>query len=66
MSDRTSARKLTKPRTCGPWQSLGRSDIPFEDMVRLDQPYVVGWSLSEDLRLILRTALVVVGSKGAY
>ena len=66
VSDRYSAREMMKPGICGPWQALGRSDIPFEDMVRLDYTYVVGWSLSEDLRLMLRTALVVAGRKGAY
>ena len=33
----------------GPWQVLGRSDIPFEDMLKLDYNYVLNWSLVEDL-----------------
>ena len=34
----------------GLWQVLGRSDIPFEEMVKLDYLYVTGWSLGYDLR----------------
>jgi lipopolysaccharide/colanic/teichoic acid biosynthesis glycosyltransferase len=34
---------------------LGRDDIPFDEMVRLDYVYVSGWSLFEDLKLVLRT-----------
>lgn len=41
----------------GPWEAEGRSDIPFEDMLRLDYSYVVGWSMGEDfLRLLLRNS----------
>jgi exopolysaccharide biosynthesis polyprenyl glycosylphosphotransferase len=44
-----------KPGMTGLWQVLGRSEIPFDEMVRLDYLYVTGWSLFADLRLILRT-----------
>ena len=44
----------------GPWQVLGRSDIPFEDMLKLDYNYVLNWSLVEDLKLLLQTAGAVV------
>ncbi len=44
----------------GPWQVLGRTEIPFEEMVKLDYLYVTSWSLIHDLRLILRTLPVVV------
>jgi lipopolysaccharide/colanic/teichoic acid biosynthesis glycosyltransferase len=44
-----------KPGMTGLWQVLGRSDIPFSEMVRLDYLYVTGWSLMGDVRLILRT-----------
>jgi exopolysaccharide biosynthesis polyprenyl glycosylphosphotransferase len=44
-----------KPGVTGPWQVLGRSDIPFEEMVRLDYLYVTRWSLVGDLRLIVLT-----------
>ncbi len=44
-----------KPGVTGLWQVLGRSDIPFEEMTKLDFLYVTSWSLKEDLRLILLT-----------
>lgn len=44
-----------KPGMTGLWQVLGRSEIPFGEMVRLDYLYVTDWSLFSDLRLILRT-----------
>jgi lipopolysaccharide/colanic/teichoic acid biosynthesis glycosyltransferase len=44
-----------KPGVTGPWQVLGRSDIPFAEMVRLDYLYVTNWSLMGDLRLIALT-----------
>jgi lipopolysaccharide/colanic/teichoic acid biosynthesis glycosyltransferase len=50
----------------GPWQIHGRSDIPFEDMVKLDYTYVSTWSLQEDLRLLIRTVGVVFAGRGAY
>ena len=49
-----------KPGITGPWQVLGRSDIPFEEMVRLDYLYVTGWSLFRDAGLIVRTVPAVV------
>ena len=54
-----------KPGITGLWQVLGRSDIPFEEMVKLDHMYVTGWSLKADLHLILRTIPVVVGRRSA-
>ncbi len=44
-----------KPGMTGPWQVLGRNDIPFAEMVKLDYLYVTNWSLFRDLQLILRT-----------
>jgi exopolysaccharide biosynthesis polyprenyl glycosylphosphotransferase len=44
-----------KPGVTGPWQVLGRSEIPFEEMVRLDYLYVTRWSLMGDLRLMALT-----------
>jgi len=59
------ARFRVKPGIAGPWQAEGRSRIPFEDMLRLDYSYVVGWSTAEDVRLFLRTLSAVLGRKGA-
>jgi len=60
-----TARFKVKPGIAGPWQSEGRSDIPFEDMLRLDYSYVAGWSMVEDMRLLLRTFGAVIVRKGA-
>ena len=64
-TDLFAARTQMKPGIAGPWQSLGRSSIPFEDMIRLDYSYVAGWSMSEDFKLLLRTTTAVVKRKGA-
>ena len=53
------------PGMTGPWQVLGRTSIPFEEMVKLDYLYVTNWSLWGDVRLILRTLPVVLGRRGA-
>jgi exopolysaccharide biosynthesis polyprenyl glycosylphosphotransferase len=53
------------PGITGYWQVLGRTRIPFEEMVKLDYLYVMNWSLWEDVRLLLRTLPVVVGGRGA-
>lgn len=45
-------RLSLKPGITGLWQVLGRSDIPFDEMVKLDYLYVSNWSVGEDLRLI--------------
>ena len=53
------------PGITGYWQVLGRTRIPFEEMVKLDYLYVMNWSLWEDLRLMLRTLPAVLGGRGA-
>jgi exopolysaccharide biosynthesis polyprenyl glycosylphosphotransferase len=53
------------PGITGYWQVLGRTRIPFEEMVKLDYLYVMSWSLWEDIRLMLRTLPVIFSGKGA-
>lgn len=65
-TDIFAVRTWVKPGVAGPWQAHGRSSIPFEDMVKLDYAYVVGWSLSEDIRLLLRTCYAVLIRRGAF
>jgi lipopolysaccharide/colanic/teichoic acid biosynthesis glycosyltransferase len=48
-------RLRLKPGVTGIWQVLGASDIPFDEMTRLDYLYVTNWSLWGDFRLIIRT-----------
>jgi lipopolysaccharide/colanic/teichoic acid biosynthesis glycosyltransferase len=50
-----------KPGVTGLWQVLGRDDIPFGEMVGLDYRYVTTWSLSTDLKLMLRTLPALLG-----
>jgi exopolysaccharide biosynthesis polyprenyl glycosylphosphotransferase len=52
------------PGITGLWQVLGRNDIEFEEMVRLDYLYVNSWSLWWDVKLLLRTAPVVFLRRG--
>jgi exopolysaccharide biosynthesis polyprenyl glycosylphosphotransferase len=55
VSDWARKRLALKPGMTGLWQVLGRSDIPFEEMTKLDYLYVTNWSLWEDLCLLFRT-----------
>jgi exopolysaccharide biosynthesis polyprenyl glycosylphosphotransferase len=48
-------RLRIKPGITGLWQVLGRSDIPFGEMVQLDYLYVTSWSLAGDVKLIAKT-----------
>jgi lipopolysaccharide/colanic/teichoic acid biosynthesis glycosyltransferase len=59
-------RLLVKPGITGLWQVSGRSDLSWEESVRLDLRYVENWSLGLDLSIIARTVLAVLGRKGAY
>src|SRR5919205_89748 len=54
------------PGMTGYWQTSGRSDLSFEEMVRLDLYYIENWSLSFDLKIILKTLGAVVRREGAY
>ena len=49
-----------KPGLTGLWQVSGRNQLPFEEMVRLDLFYIENWSLLLDLKIILRTGLVML------
>jgi lipopolysaccharide/colanic/teichoic acid biosynthesis glycosyltransferase len=55
-----------KPGITGLWQVLGRSDIPFDEMTRLDYLYVTNWSLAEDLKLIFLTFPSLFRRRAAY
>jgi exopolysaccharide biosynthesis polyprenyl glycosylphosphotransferase len=53
------------PGMTGVWQVLGRTNIPFEEMVKLDYLYVTNWSLWTDISLLLRTLPAVILRRGA-
>lgn len=59
-------RLLVKPGLTGLWQVSGRSNLSWQDSVRLDLYYVENWSLLGDLVIILRTVRAVFHSTGAY
>lgn len=62
-----SCRRLfVKPGLTGLWQISGRSDLSFEESVRLDLRYVENWTLTLDLYLMWRTLRVMVTKAGAY
>ena len=59
-------RLVVKPGLTGLWQVSGRSDLSWEESIRLDLSYVENWSLAMDLAILFRTVSAVVRSSGAY
>jgi exopolysaccharide biosynthesis polyprenyl glycosylphosphotransferase len=59
-------RFLVKPGITGLWQVSGRSNLSWEDTVRLDLYYVENWSITGDLLILWRTARAVLARDGAY
>jgi len=64
--DFTLRRLRVKPGITGLWQVSGRSDATFATYSRMDTFYAENWTLAGDLRILLRTIPVVLGSRGAY
>lgn len=65
--DSDTRRRLdVRPGLTGLWQVSGRSNLSWDDTVRLDLYYVDNWSMTQDLMILARTAQAVVGSAGAY
>jgi lipopolysaccharide/colanic/teichoic acid biosynthesis glycosyltransferase len=54
------------PGMTGLWQVAGRSDLTFDDLVRLDFYYLENWSIWLDITILFKTPLVVFSRKGAY
>ena len=59
-------RAELRPGLTGPWQIYGRSQSPFQEMVRFDYQYVAGWSLARDIEILLATLPAVLSGRGAY
>lgn len=59
-------RLVMHPGMTGLWQVSGRSTLPWEEAVRLDQEYVDNWSLVLDLRILVRTIRAVARRQGAF
>jgi exopolysaccharide biosynthesis polyprenyl glycosylphosphotransferase len=60
------ARSQVHPGITGLWQIRGRSELPFEDMIRYDLEYVQNWSLGLDLKIMFETPALVLKGVGAY
>jgi exopolysaccharide biosynthesis polyprenyl glycosylphosphotransferase len=59
-------RLVVKPGLTGLWQVSGRSDLSWEESVRLDLRYVENWSFALDLQILWKTTSVLVRRSGAY
>jgi lipopolysaccharide/colanic/teichoic acid biosynthesis glycosyltransferase len=59
-------RYLVLPGITGLWQVSGRSELDFDDLVRLDFLYLERWSIFLDLRILLRTIPAVLSRRGAF
>mgnify|MGYP000866127925 CR=1 FL=1 len=57
---------LVLPGITGLWQVSGRSDLSWEDSVRLDLSYVENWSITNDLLIAAKTIRTVAAGSGAY
>jgi exopolysaccharide biosynthesis polyprenyl glycosylphosphotransferase len=64
--DSTRRRLLVRPGITGLWQVSGRSNLSWEDSMRLDLFYVDNWSMVTDFLIAIKTARVVFSHKGAY
>ena len=59
-------RLLVKPGITGLWQVSGRSDLSWDDSVRLDLDYVDHWSPTLDFVIMSKTVVAVIKGAGAY
>lgn len=60
------ARLATKPGLTGMWQVSGRSEITdFNEVTRLDTEYIENWSIGLDIRILLKTVVMVIKGRGA-
>jgi exopolysaccharide biosynthesis polyprenyl glycosylphosphotransferase len=62
----SESRARVHPGLTGLWQVNGRSELAFEDMIRLDLEYIETWSLALDISILLETPMLVLRGVGAY
>jgi lipopolysaccharide/colanic/teichoic acid biosynthesis glycosyltransferase len=65
-NDQVRRRLLVLPGITGLWQVSGRSDLSWEDSVRLDLSYVENWSITNDVLIAVKTIRTVATGSGAY
>jgi exopolysaccharide biosynthesis polyprenyl glycosylphosphotransferase len=66
LDDLHRKRYLVMPGMTGLWQVSGRSELSFDELVRLDFYYIETWSVWLDLTILFRTIPAVLGRRGAY
>jgi lipopolysaccharide/colanic/teichoic acid biosynthesis glycosyltransferase len=59
-------RLRVRPGITGVWQVSGRSEVPFDEAVRMDLFYIENWSLGTDLLILARTVMAVLARRGAW
>lgn len=59
-------RLLVKPGCSGLWQVSGRNELSFNEMVELDTMYIKNQSFAIDIKIVFKTIMVIIKSKGAY
>src|SRR6202011_2879152 len=59
-------RYLVMPGMTGLWQVSGRSELDFDDLVRLDFLYLERWSIFLDLAILAKTVPAVISRRGAF
>ena len=59
-------RYLVLPGITGLWQISGRSNLTFDDLVRLDFYYIENWSIWLDISILIKTPLAILSGRGAY
>ena len=65
--ERDAERRLdVRPGLTGLWQVSGRSDLSWDETIRLDLYYVDNWSMLQDLHILFRTLGAVIRPRGAY
>lgn len=64
--NRMRRRLAVKPGITGLWQVSGRSELSWDEAVRLDMRYVENWSFALDLQILWKTCSAVIGGTGAY
>nr|WP_235892525.1 sugar transferase [Mycolicibacterium hodleri] len=65
-NDQVRRRLLVLPGITGLWQVSGRSDLSWDDAVRLDLSYVENWSITNDLLIAMKTVRTIASGTGAY
>jgi exopolysaccharide biosynthesis polyprenyl glycosylphosphotransferase len=66
LEDWHKKRYLVLPGITGLWQVSGRSELDFDDLVRLDFLYLEHWSVMLDLQILLKTIPAVLSRRGAF